>query len=67
MAGVTARKLCVALERHDFVFRRQAGSHWIFFRAADKRRVTVPMHPGDLHISTLHSILKQAGLSLGDI
>jgi len=67
MAGITARELCATLERYGFIFKRQNGSHCIYFRNTDKRRVTVPMHPGDLRSTTLRSILKQAGLSLSDL
>jgi predicted RNA binding protein YcfA (HicA-like mRNA interferase family) len=67
MRGVSARTLCAALEKNGFVFSRQKGSHRIFFRASDSRRVTVPMHRGDLHTSTLRSILKQSGLTLKDL
>jgi predicted RNA binding protein YcfA (HicA-like mRNA interferase family) len=59
--------MCAALEKNGFTFRRQSGSHRIFFRESDKRRATVPMHTGDLPISTLRSILKQSGLTLGDL
>ncbi|MBU6320944.1 type II toxin-antitoxin system HicA family toxin [Patescibacteria group bacterium] len=67
MAGVSARTLCRALEREGYIFQRQKGSHRIYYREHDKRRVTVPMHTGDLPESTLRSILKQSGLSSRDL
>ena len=67
MRSVSARVLSSFLEKQGFILSRQKGSHRIFFRASDKRRVTVPMHTGDLPISTLRSILKQSGLELDDI
>lgn len=67
MPNISAREICAVLEKNGFVFRRQKGSHRIFFRATDKRRVTVPMHSGDLRVTTLRSILKQSGLSLENL
>lgn len=67
MPNISAREICAALEKNGYIFRRQKGSHRIFFRKSDKRRVTVPMHRGDMHITTLYSILKQANLSLKDL
>ncbi len=67
MASISVRRMCVVLEKNGFIFQRQNGSHRIFFRTVDKRRVTVPIHPGDLRITTLRSILKQSGLSLEEV
>jgi predicted RNA binding protein YcfA (HicA-like mRNA interferase family) len=67
MSAFSARAVCSALEHSGFVFRRQKGSHRIYYRESDKRRVTVPMHTGDLPQSTLRSILKQSGLTREDL
>ena len=67
MPSVSARTMCRALERNGFAISRQNGSHRVYFRAADKLRVSVPVHTGDLPVGTLHTILKQSGLSLGDL
>jgi predicted RNA binding protein YcfA (HicA-like mRNA interferase family) len=50
-----------ALERLGFSITRQTGSHVRMARGV--RRVTVPMH-GNLVVGTLHSILRQAGISV---
>lgn len=52
-----------ALERLGFSVARQSSFHVRMVRGA--RRVTVPMHR-NLIVGTLHSILRQAGVSLED-
>lgn len=47
-----------------FVFDRHAkGSHEIWYNPINKRRTTIPNHPGDLKTGTLRGILHQIGLS----
>jgi predicted RNA binding protein YcfA (HicA-like mRNA interferase family) len=58
---VSAAAVVRALERADFVFRSQRGSHRKL-RHPDGRTVIVPMHR-ELAPGTLRSILRQAGLS----
>jgi predicted RNA binding protein YcfA (HicA-like mRNA interferase family) len=58
---VSATEVCRALERAGFVRRSQRGSH-VKMRHADGRTVIVPMHT-EVALGTLHSILRQAGLS----
>ena len=60
ISGTEARK---ALERLGFSITRQTGSH--VRMAQGNRRVTAPMHR-NLVVGTLHSILRQAGVSLDD-
>jgi predicted RNA binding protein YcfA (HicA-like mRNA interferase family) len=50
-----------ALERAGFVRVRQRGSHLRLKRG--NLAVTVPIHPGDLSMNVLRSILRQAHLS----
>lgn len=50
-----------ALERVGFVQVRQRGSHLRMRRG--NLAVTVPMHPGDLPITVVRSILRQAQLT----
>lgn len=64
---LTPRKVISLLQKRDFVLDHTTGSHCIFFRSSDKRRVTVPLHTRDLAIGTLLSILKQAGIERKDL
>jgi mRNA interferase HicA len=61
---VTARQLTRALERAGFVFRRQRGSHQIYQHTQAGRRVSVPVHTGDVPKGTLRQILRVADLSV---
>ena len=59
LPSLTPRKLIKALEKGDFVFARQKGSH----RAYTKGNliVIIPFHNNDLKTGTLRSIIEQAG------
>jgi predicted RNA binding protein YcfA (HicA-like mRNA interferase family) len=57
-----AREIIRKLERAGFVLRRQRGSHARFLHPGG-RGVTVPMHPGDVPVPVVRSIMSQAGLS----
>lgn len=57
-----AREIVRKLERAGFMLRRQSGSHARYVHP-DGRGVTVPIHPGDVPVPVLRSILRQAGLS----
>jgi len=56
-----ARDIIRRLERVGFVYRRQSGGHARYVHP-DGRGVTVPMHPGDVPVPVLRSILRHAGL-----
>ncbi|MGA2324733.1 MAG: type II toxin-antitoxin system HicA family toxin [Bryobacteraceae bacterium] len=60
---ISAAQALRALERLGFSIARQTGSHVRLARG--NRRVTVPMHR-NLVAATLHSILRQAGVSLDE-
>lgn len=57
-----------ALIKIGFRLKRQAGSsHAIYFREADGKRTTVPIHPGKpLKRKTLKSILTDTGLTIAE-
>jgi predicted RNA binding protein YcfA (HicA-like mRNA interferase family) len=62
----TSSQVIKALEKLDFRFSRQSGSHKIYKNAQGKR-VTVPSHKGKvLHPKVLKSILKDADVSLNE-
>jgi len=55
------------LKKAGFVEKRQKGSHLTMWRGSDKRRVTIPIHPGrEVPIGTLRSILRDADISADD-
>jgi len=44
--------------RLGFVFDRQSGSHAIYYREKDKKRIVIPIHPREIKKKTLHGIIK---------
>lgn len=60
---LTAKEIIAVLERLNFVFTRQSGSHKIYKK--DGKRVTVPSHGGKiLHPKVLKSILRDAEIEM---
>ena len=67
LPALTARQVIRALERADFVVSRTSGSHCRLIHATDpSRKVTVPVHSGDLKRGTLRAIIAQAGLTVAE-
>ena len=63
LPAVRPSDLARIAQRIGFVFDRQRGSHAIFIRAADGKRVVIPMHNRDLKPGTLHGLLDDMGLA----
>lgn len=57
-----AREFIRKREGAGFVWNRQRGSHARYVHP-DGRGVTVPIHPGDVPVPVIRSIMRQAGLS----
>jgi len=67
LPSVTARQAIRALEQAGFVVSRMSGSHCrLIHRTDPSRKVTVPVHTGDLPRGTLRSIVAQAGLTVAE-
>ena len=63
LAGFSYRQIVKRLRELGLRFHRQAaGSHEIWFNAANTRYTTIPNHPGDMPEGTLRAIIKQAGV-----
>ena len=63
----TGREVVRALGRAGFILDRQRGSHVILVNPQTRRRVTVPVHAGQIvKIGTLRGILEDAGISPDD-
>jgi len=63
--AVTAKEVIKALKQIGFYEHHQKGSHKIFKRDSDKRRVVIPFHGGStIPRKTLKAILLDADLSL---
>jgi predicted RNA binding protein YcfA (HicA-like mRNA interferase family) len=59
------RQVMAALEKVSFRRVRQRGSHVQYKRG--NLLVTVPNHPGDLNPQVLHSILRQAQMTVEEL
>jgi predicted RNA binding protein YcfA (HicA-like mRNA interferase family) len=65
LPSITAREAVRALERAGFVVSRTSGSHCRLVHSGDPaRKVTIPVHTGDLRRGTLRGIIAQAGLTV---
>jgi predicted RNA binding protein YcfA (HicA-like mRNA interferase family) len=67
LPSLTARDVVRALQRAGFVVSRTSGSHCRLVHMTDPtRKVTVPVHSGDLKRGTLRAIIAQAGLTVAE-
>lgn len=65
LSGFKYKEIISKLRKAGFKFDRQAkGSHEIWLNLDNKKRVTIPNHPGDMPEGTLNAILKHAGLTV---
>ena len=62
LPALSSSQVAKILERANFEFVRQKGSHRIFVKG--NIGVTVPMHNKDLRKGTLHKIITQSGLTV---
>ena len=59
LSQVKAKDIIRVAQKLGFVFDRQSGSHAIYYRETDKRRLVIPIHPGkDIKPKTLYGIIK---------
>jgi predicted RNA binding protein YcfA (HicA-like mRNA interferase family) len=67
LPAVRAKEVIRALERAGFVISRTSGSHCRLIHSTDPtRKVTIPVHSGDIRRGTLRSIISQAGLTVAE-
>ncbi len=63
--SIRAREVVRVAESIGFVFDRQRGSHAVYFRESDQRRIVIPMHGSkDLKPGTLRGIINDMGMSI---
>ena len=62
---VAARDVIRVAQRLGFEFDRQRGSHAVYLRTSDKRRIVIPVHKGrDLKPGTLRGLIDDMNLSV---
>jgi len=60
------QELIRVLEGLGFIFKRQTGSHKIYFHSERKITISVPDHSKDIKRGLLFGILRQLHLSVSD-
>lgn len=67
LPSVSARELMRVAEKLGFIFDRQRGSHAVYLRVSDRRRLVVPVHKGrDLKPGTLRGLIDDMGLTVDE-
>ena len=67
LPSIRAREVARVAQSIGFVFDRQRGSHAVYYRASDQRRIVIPMHGNkDLKPGTLRGIISDMGLSVDE-
>jgi len=67
LPALTAREVIRALERAGFVVSRTSGSHCRLIHMTDPaRKVTEPVHSGDLKRGPLRGIIAQASMTVAE-
>ena len=65
LPSIRSRDLVRVAESIGFQFDRQRGSHAVYYRAQDSRRLVIPMHGSkDLKPGTLRGLIDDMGLSV---
>jgi predicted RNA binding protein YcfA (HicA-like mRNA interferase family) len=67
LPAVRPKDLARVARKLGFVLDRQKGSHAVYLRAADRRRVVIPMHNRDLKPGTLHGLVRDLGISAEEL
>jgi predicted RNA binding protein YcfA (HicA-like mRNA interferase family) len=63
--SIRARELVRIAESLGFDFDRQRGSHAVYYRDTDHRRIVIPLHGSkDLKPGTLRGIINDMGLTV---
>lgn len=63
LPSVRPKNLAKIAEKLGFELDRQKGSHAIYLRRNDHRRVVIPMHNKDLKPGTLRGIIADLGVT----
>lgn len=67
LPAIKSKQLVRVVQRLGFIFDRQKGSHAVYYRERDRRRVVIPMHNKDLKPGTVRGIIADMGLTVEEI
>ncbi len=62
--AIKSKELVKVLEKQGCVFKRQTGSHRVFYCPKKQKVIVVPTHSRDLKRGLVHSIIKDLDLSI---
>ncbi len=65
--NLSSKALIQILEKNSFEYKRQKGSHQIYYNPSSRITVSVPFHNKDLKKGTFFGILKQANIDKNSI
>ena len=67
LPSIRARDVARVAQSVGFAYDRQRGSHAVYYRESDHRRIVIPMHGAhDLKPGTLRGLIQDMGLSVDD-
>jgi predicted RNA binding protein YcfA (HicA-like mRNA interferase family) len=67
LPSIRSREVARVAEALGFVLDRQRGSHAVYRRDSDNRRIVIPMHASrDLKRGTLRGIITDMGLTVDE-
>lgn len=66
LPAVKSREVVSALEKAGWRIHRQKGSHLVMHKVDFSAIVVIPMHTDDVPKGTLHGILADAEVSVGE-
>jgi len=64
LPSIKPQQLVKVIERKGCIFKRQTGSHRIFYYQEKNRIIIVPIHTKDIKKGLLNSIIKELDLSI---
>lgn len=65
LPSASARDVIRIAQKIGFVFDRQRGSHAVYYRPADRRRLVIPIHKNrDLKTGTLRGLIDDMGITV---
>lgn len=65
LPSLTAREMIKVATKAGFELDRQKGSHAVYLRVSDRRRIVIPIHKGrDLKPGTARALIDDMGMTV---
>jgi predicted RNA binding protein YcfA (HicA-like mRNA interferase family) len=59
-----AKEVVRVAKKNGFAFDHQTGSHAVYYRSFDGKRVVIAMYSGDLKTDLLRQLIRDMGMSV---